>query len=180
MCPEGKEYLLTQARTKECGIALVLIVLGMVGMLAQFGCAAPGLYARMDDSQIRSVLAEKCPVGSLEAQVSASLDSLGAPKGTRLVYPATEARPRVLLLRLFADRGFWLSSDDADVAWLDISFVFSPEDKLQRTLLFRDSIRYGFGEPITSPNTPKRPLKGPLKHYPSPIPPPVDPLEGAS
>lgn len=143
------------------------------------GCASSPILARLDDAQVRSMLAEKCPVGSTEPQVHAGLDALGVSKGSRIEYAATPARPRVLLARQFEDRGPWLSSDDADIEWLDISFVFSNAGALERTLLFRDKIRYVRGDPIVYPNAPRRPLAGTLHRYPSPIPPPVDPLEGA-
>ena len=159
---------------------VLLIALAWVAALG--GCgggSAPAISARMDDAQVRSILAAKCPAGAMPSQVAAGLDSLGARPGARVAYSATSSRGTVLLVRLFEDRGFWLDSEDTDVKWLDVSFAFSTDNKLERTLLFRDGIRYVQGEPITSPSSPKRPLARPLGHYPAPIAPPVDPPQGA-
>jgi hypothetical protein len=156
---------------------LLVILVGLVFA----GCsAAPQVSARMDDAQVRSVLAAHCPPASTVAQVQSSLDALNVRKGSRILYPTTASRGPVLLVRLFEGRGFWLDSDGSDVKFLDISFAFTPGEQLDRTLLFRDRLRYVQGDPITSPNSPKRPLARPLDRYPAPIPPPMDPLEGAS
>jgi hypothetical protein len=157
------------------------MLLALLWTAALAACGhAPAVSARMDDALVRSILAAHCSTGSTASQIGAGLDSLGIKPGSRMLYPAAPSRGPVLLVRLFEDRGFWLDSDDADVKWLDISFAFSGDDHLERTLLFRDRLRYVQGEPITSPNSPKRPLARPLEHYPSPIPPPIDPLQGAS
>jgi hypothetical protein len=152
----------------------------IVAALMLCACGAPpAISARMNDAEIRAMLARACPTASTQLQVNHGLDALKVRQASRLAYPATAGRGPVLLVRLFDDRGFWLDSEDADVKFLDISFAFSPEDHLTRTVLFRDRIRYIRGEPITSPNSPRRPLRGPLQPYPSPIPPPIDPLESA-
>jgi hypothetical protein len=159
-----------------------MIVLALVLLGGPLGCSqpAPGVSARMDDAEVRSVLSAHCPAGATQAQVASGLDSLNVRSGSRIAYTADAGRGPVLLVRLFEDRGPWLDSGDSDIKFLDVSFAFSKEDHLERTLLFRDRIRYVQGEPITSPGSPKRALKGPLQPYPHPIPPPVDPLEGAS
>jgi hypothetical protein len=158
----------------------MFVSMALFGLFAASGCAsAPKLTARMDDARVRSVLSGACAAGSTESDVQNDLDSLGVSHAYRTIYAGTGDRPRVLLARVFDGRGFWLDSDDTLMNWLDISFVFAADGRLERTLLFRDKMRYAHGEPITYPNAPRRMLQSPPRHYPAPIPPPADPLEGA-
>jgi hypothetical protein len=134
----------------------------------------------MSDEQIRSTLATQIPPGASPDQVKQGLGKLGVGDKYRIDYPPKDGRPQVLLTRLFDAGGFWMHGEDCDVEWVDVSFVFTPPpERLDRTLLFRDKLRYFNGDPITSPNSPRRPLMARPQHYPAPIPPPVDPLEGA-
>ena len=100
------------------------------------------------------------------------------PAGFASITPPTAERPeKVLLARSFMDRGMWLDGADSDIQFMDISYVFSPQNQLTRVLIFNDRVRYIEGWPS---GTNDRPLQGPLKQYPFPIPPPIDPLQGAT
>lgn len=143
------------------------------------GCAsAPAVSARNSDAEIRSVLQEKVPAQATPDEVSRALDQLGVSGRHRMNYPAADSRPHVLLARLFEPGGFWLHGDDDDVEWVDVSFVFSaPPERLERTIVFRDKLRYFQREPIVYPHAPKRALMSRPGRFPAPIPPPADPLE---
>lgn len=170
----------------------LIALLATLLLAALSGCgSAPALSARMTDAQVREVLAREIPTGSSEQTVHASLDRLGGHAGYRKLYIDPTSERRVLLQRLYDGRGPWISTDDEDLKYLDISFVFTPEAKgpdapergLARTLLFRDKVRFVHGQAIFSPNSPKRKLKGQEGSGPRSwlggLPPPVDPLEGA-
>lgn len=108
------------------------------------------------------------------ADVQGRLDALKVSRKHRMHYPPTDSRPEVLLVRMF-DGGFWIDEEDDFVEWLDLSLVFEAGG-FDRALLYRDRVRYFEGDPV---NPPTRPAAGPMLRYPGPIPPPVDPLEGA-
>lgn len=154
---------------------------GVLGAgLAVGACAGPpGLSARMSDEEVRAVLARETPAGMTEEGVRAAMDRLEAPASSRTVFPADGQRPKVLLQRVFEQRGFWLHSDNDLVEFLDVSFVFTARDTLERAMLHRDKVRYIRGEAVVFPNAPRRRLQHHPGHYPRPIPPPVDPLEDA-
>jgi hypothetical protein len=164
--------------TRALPIPALALALAVAPVLA--ACAGPpGLSARMSDAEVRAVLARDTPPGSTERDVRAALDRLEAPAHSRTVYPAEGSRPKVLLQRVFEGRGFWLHSDNDLVEFLDVSFVFTPQDTLDRALLHRDKVRYFHGEPVIFPHAPSRPLQHHPAHYPGPLPPPIDPLEDA-
>lgn len=144
------------------------------------GCAGghpPAVSARNSDTEVRDIVAARIPVGSTPEQVESGLDALGVSGKYRMNYAATDARPRVLLARLFEPGGFWLHSDDDLVEWVDVSFVFTqPPEKLDRTIVFRDKLRYFQREPIVYPHAPKRALMARPGRFPAPIPPPEDPM----
>lgn len=147
-------------------------------MLAGCGSSAP-ILARLQTPDLIATLDKHTPVGSSEAQVRAGLNALEIPSGLVIDYPPTAERPeKVLLARSFMDRGMWLDGADSDIQFMDISYVFSPQDHVMRILIFNDRIRYVDGQPYG--NSGGRPLRGPLKEYPFPIPPPLDPLQGAT
>lgn len=155
-------------------------LIGLCSLLL-VGCSAstPAVNARMTDDEIRAALAAHVPAGASQAQVEAGLDQMNVSKKWRVHYAAKESRPPVLLARLYEPGGPWIDHTDDDIEFVDVSFVFEPADRLSKTLLFRDRIRYFGGDPITSPNSPKRVLMKAPERYPLPIAPPVDPLEGA-
>lgn len=160
-------------RSSPFALSLALLLL-----LSLTACNAPPILARLQTPELQATLQQHTPIGSTQAQVNAGLDALQIPAGLRETYLPTPERPEtVLLARSFMDRGFWLSGADSDIQWMDISYVFSPQDRLERVLVFYDRVRYNEGWPT---GTNDRPLKGPLKQYPFPIPPPVDPLQGAT
>ena len=142
-------------------------------------CQSAPILARLQTPDLIATLDKHTPIGSSEAQVRAGLNAMEIPSGLVIDYPPTAERPeKVLLARSFMDRGMWLDGADSDIQFMDISYVFSPQDQVTRILIFNDRIRYVEGQPYG--NSGGRPLRGPLKQYPFPIPPPVDPLQGAT
>lgn len=144
------------------------------------GCASKPMGERFDANvpaaQLRQNLAADFPVGMTEQQVRSKLDQVGVSDKYRMDYPKTDARPHVLLARLFQPGGFWIDDDDEYINWTDVSFVFSAQDTLDRIAVFEDGNRYLGGLPI---NPPKRPMAGRMERWPAPPPPPENPLEGA-
>jgi hypothetical protein len=142
------------------------------------GCAsAPPISARNSDAEIRGILEARIPAQSTPDEVDRVLDELQVSAKHRMNYAATESRPRVLLARLFEPGGFWVRGDDDDVEWVDVSFVFSPPpERLDRTIVFRDKLRYFHGDPIVFSHAPKRALASRPGRFPLPIPPPMDPI----
>jgi hypothetical protein len=155
-------------------------MLGLVSAAALLGgCAGEkaGLSSWMDDAEVRDVLAANFPEGTTLEETHSRLDALGVSRKYRLLYEATDARPQVLLVRLFRN-GFWLHQERETVKWLDLSFVYAGDNQtLSSVLLFRDDMDYFQGGPI---NRPRRAVQGRLRDWPGPIPPPADPLEGAN
>ncbi|MFG0286084.1 MAG: hypothetical protein ACF8R7_16830 [Phycisphaerales bacterium JB039] len=140
-------------------------------------CAAPGpLSPLQSDQTLRENLAANFEPGMTGDEVKQRLAELEAPTNFHWWYPATDERGRVLLVRHFKG-GFWVESGHDWVNWLDISFVFDADDRLVRTATFRDELRYYDGEPVGAPR--REPMRW-IHRYPSPPPPPKDPLEGTS
>jgi len=147
-------------------------------------CTPPlGISTRIEDAQAREILSREASAGSTKPQVQAALDRLRVPAAARGVSEATggvgrEARrPRVLLHR-FYESGGWISTDD-HLEFLDLSFVFSQDDRLEGTLLYRDKVSYVQGEAVVYPHAPRR---HPARHpgiSTGGLPPSVDPLEDA-
>lgn len=141
------------------------------------GCHAPALSALMNDAQYRSVLDANFPPGMTLPEVQAKLTQLNISDRYRFLYPATDSRPEVLLVRTFDPGGPWPQNGEID--WIDTSFVFGPDGKLVKSLIFDDSVTLGFdGQILYGPT--RAPMTGdPHAKWFATIPPPADPLQGA-
>ncbi|MBS0198559.1 MAG: hypothetical protein JSR77_17550 [Planctomycetes bacterium] len=145
---------------------------------ALVGCTTPpALHANMTDPVLRTKLAESFQPGMTLDQVQGGLDTLHIDHGRRMLYAPEGERPQVLLARLFPPGGFWGAEGDSVVEWVDVSFVFEPTDHLSRTLLYRDGMRYFYGDPVNKPN--REPMAR-FPRWPALPPPPKNPLEGAT
>lgn len=140
------------------------------------GCTIRRMGATQTDQELRATIAEHFPPGITVDEVHAALNELGVSKRFRMVYPRTESRPLILLVRMFYG-GFWVDRGRHTLKWADASYVFDGQERLDRVLLYRDRMEYYHGAPLWGPT---RPTQGPLRRFPAPIPPPVDPLEGAT
>ncbi len=143
--------------------------------LALAGCAVTKMGATQNDQELRATLAANFPPGMSVDQVHAKLNDLGVSKKFRTLYPKTESRPEVLLVRMYYG-GFWVDQGRYTLKWADASYIFG-DAGLERVLLYRDHVEYFYGDPLWPPT---RPAQGPLYRWPAPIPPPIDPLEGAT
>lgn len=159
------------ARLLALAFSLMLLPLG--------GCAGPALHDEMTDAQYRQVLAENFQPGMSLDQVKAELKALHVSTDYSHLYPATPARPEVYLVRTWPYTGPWGQfGPDSNIEFVDVSFVFGgPGNALQRTAIYRDSYRTAGGQIMYGPN---RPTMGPIADWTAELPPPADPLEGAS
>lgn len=146
-----------------------------VAVAALGGCASSPLHANMEDSQIRARLDEHFHAGMTVDAVKGELSALRVREGDTLLYPRTEARPEVLLARVFPPGGFWIDVQDW-IEFVDVSFVFGDGRTLERWVMYRDSVRYFEGEAVKGPT--REPLTR-VPRYPGKPPPPLDPLKGA-
>ncbi len=151
----------------------LIAILSAIVMLA--GCATTKMGATQSDQELRATLDQNFPKGMSVEQVHAKLNDLGVSKKFRIVYPRTESRPAILLVRMYYG-GFWVDSGRYTLNWADASYVFG-DAGLDRVLLYRDRVEYYDFDPLWPPT---RPAQGPVYRWPSPIPPPIDPLEGAT
>lgn len=157
--------------------AVALVVIPLVVMLG--GCAGPALHDEMTDAQYRQVLAENFQPGMSLDDVKAELKTLHVSTDYAHLYPATAARPQVFLVRTWPVTGPWGQfGPDSNIEFVDVSFVFGgPANALTRTAIYRDSYRTAGGQIMYGPN---RPTMGPTPNWTAELPPPADPLEGAS
>lgn len=144
--------------------------------LAACSTAPYPLHANQTMAQTREVVAANFPPGMPLDSVRTHLVDLRVKRGDQLLYEPTATRPKVLLARLWEPGGFWITESDQNVKWTDLSFVFDPADKLEKTLIYQDGNRYFQGRPVYPPS---RPTEGGLRDYPARPGPPIDPLEKA-
>jgi len=155
-----------------------ILRLGIAGCaVGLFGCASYPLHANLEDAELRTRLAANLPHGMSEDAVKSTLVSLRVPERVQMRYPATGGRPEVLLARLFPPGGFWVDDSLDTVEFVDVSFVFDPTLRLDRTVIYRDQVRYFQGDLVKGPT--REPMTRPPR-YPGMPPPPADPLEGAN
>ncbi|MBL0921422.1 MAG: hypothetical protein IBJ10_04755 [Phycisphaerales bacterium] len=146
------------------------------------GCAEPYvLHARLTDPVFQERAAAEFEPGMNLAEVESRLDALRQGPDQRLWYPPTPTRGPTLLARFFEPGGFWVRSEDALVQWVDLAFEFesNPQDAgatVRSIWMFRDKARYFQGGPAYGP---RRPAMAPLRRWPAPPPPPVDPYQDA-
>ncbi len=132
--------------------------------------------ATQNDQELRATLAANFPPGITVQEVHTRLDELGVGNRFRTLYPAIDSRPEVLLVRMYYG-GFWVDRGRYTLKWADASYVFDEAGGLDRVLLYRDRVEYYDYGPLWGP---LRRAQGPVHRWPSPIPPPIDPLEGAT
>ena len=169
--------LRTSPLLRAAPLAFAVAVAALLG-----GCHAPALSALMTDSQYRQVLDANFAPGMTLDEVQAKLTQLNISDRYRFVYPATATRPEVLLVRTYDPGGPWPQggSGNGEIDWIDTSFVFGPDGRLTKSLIFDDSVTLGFdGQILYGPTRP--PLSGTDPHakWFATIPPPADPLQGA-
>lgn len=160
------------------GRRLLAVLVACVPVLGLGACSARPypLNANLTLDQTRAVVAANFPAGMPLDGVRTKLEELRVKRGDQMLYEATATRPKVLLARLWEPGGFWVTETDEEVKWTDLSFVFGPSDKLEKTLIFQDGNRYFQGRPVYPPS---RPLAGGVRDWPAPPGPPMDPLEKA-
>ncbi|MCC6677841.1 MAG: hypothetical protein IT436_11905 [Phycisphaerales bacterium] len=134
------------------------------------------LHANQTLAQTREVVNANFPPGMPLDTVRSTLENLRVKRGDQLLYEPTATRPKVLLARLWEPGGFWITESDQTIKWTDLSFLFDPADKLERTLIYQDGNRYFEGRPAYPPS---RPLEGGIRDWPGRPGPPIDPIEKA-
>ena len=158
---------------------LTVAVAALCSVLMCVGCTTtpPDLHEGLTDDEIRTKIDLYIPAGTPLDIAQLELEELGVKPARQMVYPATAQRPEVLFARLHEPGGFWVSDFDEEVHFVDLSFVLDPKRRTMDVLIYRDYVYYWGREPIHGPN---RPPMGRVWRYPSAIPPPAEPLEGAS
>lgn len=159
---------------------IMLIPVGVVCVLALGACSTEQsrVRYRMSDAEIRSTIAAEIEEGDTEREVVAGLERLGTARDKRFLYEANTERGRVVLQRVFESN--FLDSEDDDLEWVDMSFVFGDAGGLERVVLFRDRLRYFQREPMVFDHAPKRRLMARPGRWPLAVPGPIDPLEGGT
>ncbi len=137
------------------------------------GCGSYPLHANMEDAELHQKLAEYFHPGMTVGSVKAELSTLRIHEGDTLLYPKSDARPEVLLARLFPPGGFWIDDVTDSIDFVDVSFVFGASGTLDRWVTYRDSVRYFQGEAVKGPS--REPMTR-VPRYPGKPPPPLNPL----
>lgn len=157
-------------------------VSGLLLVALLSGCAVEKrvLRASMPDDELRTTVNQHFHAGMDEAQVRNELGDLRVRDENIRVYGPQEAGPRVVLARVWPAGGRWMDDATYTLPWIDLSFVFGTSDGgLVDVRMHRDALV--FGEDGTY-------LSGPARHsvgggrtreWPSSVPFPKDPLEGA-
>ena len=161
-----------------CAARLASLVAGLcmaVAVLQLGGCAAPALQADMSDAQYQQVLAADFPPGMTLDQVKDELKTLHVSQDFAHLYPPSADGSQVYLVRTYPPTGPWPQfGPDSNVEFVDVSFVFGPGGALQRSLIYRDGLRYGNGQVMYGPNRAGLEPQGKWMTGP-----PADPLQGA-
>lgn len=130
----------------------------------------------MSDDEIRAVLDASLDRGISVAETRERLAELRIPEGRTFVYARTAERPQAMLARIFDAGGPWPRPESSTLRWVDVTLIYEPDDHLADWLLSRDGVRYGGGGPAFGPS--REPM-APVRSFPSPVPPPVDPFKDA-
>jgi len=129
----------------------------------------------MSDAQYRQVLAADFPPGMTLDQVKTELKTLSVSQDFAHLYPPSPNGQQVYLVRTYPPTGPWPQfGADSNVEFVDISYVFGPDGKLQQSLIYRDGIRYGNGMIMDGPSRTGLEPQGRWMTGP-----PANPLEGA-
>jgi hypothetical protein len=130
----------------------------------------------MTDVQYRQVLAQDFPPGMTLDEVKAELKTLHVSEDFAHLYPQGADGSQVFLVRTYPPTGPWPQFGPGSVVeFVDVSFLFGPGGRLDRSLIYRDGVEYNYAGTAFPP---KRPTLAPEGKWMTG--PPANPLQGAT